>query len=57
MSEITYPSAARADLTPARTPFIERFLPRLVFGLGLTLTAGWIWLLGYGLVQLIAMAI
>ena len=57
MSEIVYPSPARADLAPASKPFIERIFSGVVIGLGLTLTAGWIWLLGYGLVRLIAMAI
>ena len=45
------------DLARGATPKREAFWPAAVVTLGISLTAAWVMLLGYGLVKLIELAI
>jgi hypothetical protein len=54
MSEIAYEAAPAADIATART--IHRVWPLAVIAFGLGLTAAWVCLLGYGMVEIIRFA-
>ena len=59
MNEFTCEAAPAVDkpLAPAATPVIQRIWPIAVIVIGLELTAAWICLLGYGVVQPIGFAV
>jgi hypothetical protein len=54
MNEITDQTRApAADPAAARKPLIYRIWPQAIVGFGLGLTVIWIFILGYGLVELV----